>query len=149
MKTTNSLTHPETLRSRKLQMFLMTILVSFIASCTTEEITPAFRGPAGIAVESSAANSTGVASKNAAPGGSKPDYHCQYLRDLVNKLLDEYKDSSTTTKRRDAILKQLREIGEVWRNGGCQSAYGDITILFPKGPLTPPKAAPTGGVVFK
>ena len=148
MKTSNDLTFVKNLRVAKFQLFLMTTLISFFSACNTEEIIPVSPDSQRNRVEASIESVTEEAELRVRPGGSA-DYHCQYLRDRVQGLLDEYKKDSTSTKRRDEILKELREIGEGWRAGGCQSAYGDITKLFPKKPLFPPKGAPTGGVILK
>ena len=146
MKTSKDLTSVGTLRTAKLQLFLMSILI--LVACDNDEIKPVFVDSQINRVEAPLENTTGETERRWWRAPTSFKVFCDWLRARADQLFDEAKDPTLSDKRRREILTELREIGSAWKAGGCQAVYGDIVKILPRQPLNTGEAAPSGGTVL-
>jgi hypothetical protein len=90
-------------------------------------------GALALAVLLSVGTANGVGAERVPSGGDSHQQGCRAIQDRSRQLLDEYKllgyASNGKDPRLDTILAELRNLGQMWKDLGCDVRYGSIIYL--------------------
>lgn len=95
-------------------------------------------GAMALALLVTVGGTAGVGAERPPSGGDSHQQGCRALYDQAERLRNEYKQVATAnpgSARLDAILAELRNVGQTWQDIKCGDRYGSISHLV--APPTP------------